>query len=152
MKDAKGHGSNKRGTHAAGIDQVGNISLHAKVLSTINRNPGGFSVKPSSGSQPRAGFMVSLPGRTQIVSAADLRGPRGRALLEQYARAHSDALSQPGAHLGGWTDQASGKTYLDVSHNIKTRDAAVKAGRARNQIAIWDVRRRREIRTGGDGA
>lgn len=152
MKDAKGHGSNPRGAHAAGTNQVGNIALHPKVLSTINRNPSGFSVKPSSGSQPRAGFMVSLPGRTQIVSADDLRGPHGRAILEQYARAHSDVLSQPGAHLGGWTDKTSGKTYLDVSHNIKTRDAAVKAGRAQNQIAIFDVRRRREIRTGGTGA
>lgn len=152
MKDAKGHGSNKRGTHAAGTDRVGNIALHPRVLGTITKNPNGFSVKPSSGAQPRTGFMVSLPGRTQIVSAADLRGARGKALLQAYARAHSDALSQPGAHLGGWTDKASGKTYLDISHNISTRQAAVKTGRARNQIAIWDVKRRREIRTGGTGA
>lgn len=152
MKDAKGHGSNKRGLHASGIERVGNVRLHPKVIDTVIKNPGGFSVKPNNGAVPATGFMVSLPGHTRIVSEADLRGPGGRALLARYARENAGALQQPGAHLGGWTDKASGKTYLDISHNIKSKGQAVRAGRARNQIAIWDVKNGREIRTGGTGA
>jgi hypothetical protein len=78
--------------------------------------------------------MVSLPGRSLIVNASDLTGPHGKALLENYANQHADALSQARAHIGGWTDK--GKTYLDVSQNIDRRSHAVRAGKERNQIAV----------------
>ena len=67
----------------------------------------------------------------------------------EYARNHSSELSQPGATLGLWTNKA-GKTFLEVSQNIEDRDAAVNAGKARNQIAIWDVKSA-EIPTSGTG-
>ena len=148
MKDALGHGSN---AHNSGVASIGNIKLHPKVLKTITKNPGGFSVRPTNGLMPKAGYMVSIPGHTQIVSEADLRGPNGARLISEYARQHAGALSDPRAHIGGWTDKESGRTYLDVSHNISGRSAAVSAGKRHNQIAIWDVKRMREIRTGGSG-
>jgi hypothetical protein len=150
MKDALGHGSNARGTHAQGIEKLG-VRLHPNVLTTVNKNPGGFSVKPKTGKMPTSGYMVSIPGHTKIVSEADLKGPRGAALLAQYAREHADVLQQPGAHIGGWTDKATAKTYLDVSHNVKGRSAAISTGKKHNQIAIWDVKHGREINTGGSG-
>lgn len=151
MKDAKGHGSNKRGTHSAGVDQVGNIQLHKSVLSTISKNPNGFSIRPESGKLPKSGFMVSIPGHSKILRASDLVGDRGAKIVQQYAREHSGVLHDARAHIGGWTDEATGKTHLDVSHNIKGMRAAVAAGRANNQIAIWDVKRGRQIDTGGTG-
>lgn len=151
MKDAKGHGSDKRGTHSAGISQIGKLALHPNVLSTVKKNPMGFSVKPTTGQMPTSGFMVSIPGHSKIVSEADLHGQHGEHLIEQYAKEHADVLQEPGAHIGGWTDTASGKIYLDVSHNFKGKSAAVKAGKKYNQIAIWDVKNSREIHTGGDG-
>ncbi len=150
-KDAKGHGSDKRGFHNAGINALPNIKLHPSILKTIVKNPGGFSVKPKSGAQPKSGYMVSMPGHTKIVSEQDLKGPNGPALIAQYAREHAGALLTPGAHIGGWTDKATGKTYLDISHNIRSQQAAISAGKGRNQIAIWDVKRSREINTGGTG-
>lgn len=148
MKDALGHGS---AAHGSGIAKVGNLQLHPKVLKTITKNPGGFSVRPTNGTMPKSGYMVSIPGHTQIVSESDLSGPGGQQVISQYAREHADVLSDPRAHIGGWTDKESGKTYLDVSHNIAGRSAAVNTGRKHNQIAIWDVKRAREIRTGGSG-
>jgi len=151
MKDAKGHGSNPRGTHAAGIEKATTpVVVRPEVLAHIQKNPGGFSVTPK-GRTPSTGYMVSVPGRTRIVSESDLSGPEGKRILQAYAEEHSDVLRQPGAHLGGWTDKNTGKTYLDVSHNIKSLPRAVTAGKARNQIAIWDVKRQREISTGGTG-
>ena len=175
MKDAKGHGSDPRGgnanrattaldmraemdrkrgqapaAHTSGVDAIGKSPFAPSVLDVVRNNPGGFSVTPD-GKQPTDGFMVSLPGHTQIVSESDLSGPRGGQILDDYGRAHAGALAQPGAHVGGWTDKESHKTYLDVSQRIPGRDAAVAAGKARNQIAIWDVKGGQEVRTGGTG-
>jgi hypothetical protein len=61
-------------------------------------------------------------------------GPRAAEILNEFAGNHSSALSLPGANIGAWTN------YLDVSQNIKDRDAAVNAGKAQNQIAIWDMK------------
>jgi hypothetical protein len=152
MKDAKGHGSNKRGAHMAGILRATNpIKVKPEIVDHIRKNPGGFSVTPT-GRTPQSGYMVSVPGRTKIVSESDLSGPHGHEIISRYAAEHSDALRQPGAHIGGWTDKASGKTYLDISQRIGNRNAAVRTGQKRNQIAIWDVKKSREINTGGNGA
>lgn len=97
------------------------------------------------------GFMVSIPGYTQIVNEAALRGPGGAKLISDYAAQNAHVLAHPDAHIGGWTDQTSGKTYLDVSHNVQGRSAAISTGKAHNQIAIWDVKHAKEIRTGGTG-
>lgn len=152
MKDAKGHGSNKRGVHAGGIERIGKpLRLASNILTEIRANPGGFSLKPQDGAKPTGGYMVSLPGHTAIVRESDLSGPHAEKILAEFSKEHSTALSQKGAHIGGWTDKESGQTYLDISHNIKNKNAAVRAGRTRNQIAIWDVKKGREIRTGGTG-
>lgn len=156
MKDAKGHGSEKRGLHSGGVNKIGlpqpnELNLHPRVLKTITKNPGGFSVKPKTGAMPASGYMVSIPGGTRIVSEADLSGPHGAKLVQQYANDMAAPLSHPDAHIGGWTDKGTGKTYLDISHNVQSRSKAISLGKRNNQIAIWDVKRGREIRTGGTG-
>lgn len=152
MKDAKGHGSNPRGTHSAGIAAIRKpVSLHPRVIEQIKQNPGGFSFKPRSGGAPTQGYMVSMPGRTKMVDAKDLSGPNAHRIVSSFVKQNSDVLSRPGAHIGGWTDKATGVTHLDISHNIKSRERAIRAGVKRNQIAVWDVRRQREIKTGGSG-
>lgn len=152
MKDAKGHGSNPRGTHAAGVESIKRpIPLHPNVISTIRQNPDGFSLRPKTGRAPDKGYMVSLPGRSKMLAASDLSGPHGQRIVSEYVQQNSDVLSKPGAHIGGWTDKASGITHLDVSHNVRSKDRAISKGIKQNQIAVWDVRRSREIRTGGTG-
>jgi len=148
MKDALGHGSN---AHNSGVAKIGKLPLHPSVIKTVTGNPGGFSVRPTNGRMPSNGFMVSIPGHTQIVSEKALSGPQGHEIISQYANAHADVLRDPRAHIGGWTDKETGKTYLDVSHNIKSKREAVTTGRKHNQIAIWDVKHGKEIRTGGTG-
>jgi hypothetical protein len=149
MKDAKGHGSNGRGVHSMGVNAIGNITLHPDAIRTLTKGDG--SVKPTTGKSPSAGYMVSIPGHTQVVSAAALSGPQARSVIEQYANAHSQALSEPNAHIGRWQEPGTDKVYLDVSHNIKDRSQAVGLGKAHNQIAIWDLKNNREINTGGTG-
>lgn len=146
MKDAKGHGSD---AHSTGVNKIGKPLLQ-KVLDTIRNNPNGFSVT-LNGEQPKRGYMVALPGHSEILHAGDLHGPNGPSIINGYVTAHAGALAAPGAHIGGWHDPDTNQVYLDVSHNISGRAIAIQAGRDRNQKAIYDVKRGKDIRTGGSG-
>lgn len=141
-KDALGHGSN---AHQGGVSAVG-LSV---VQSCARANCPGFSVSPK-GVQPKSGYLVSLPGRTQFASAQKLAGPAGRTIVENYARKNADAFrASPNMNIGGWSH--GGKLYMDTSEKIPDLTAARQMGHARNQIAIWDVAHQREIKTGGTG-
>lgn len=148
MKDAKGHGSNPRGDHSAGVDKIGVINIHPKAIAMLARRDA--TVKPETGAQPRAGFMVGTLGREQVVNPDAFSGPRGVALLKDFANRNADALSAPNAAIGRWTGP-DGRVYLDVSHNIRDRRSAVRLGQAHNQIAVWDLKRKRAVPTGGTG-
>lgn len=149
-RDGKWTGDGVSGNHARGVDSVGKPSVSARVLDVIRSNPNGFSVTPD-GQVPNKGYMVAIQGRSAVLSGAALRGKAAGDIIDDYARKNSDVLKAPGAHIGGWQDKKTGKVYLDVSRNFGNMREAVKAGKKQNQIAIWDVKRRREIRTGGDG-
>jgi hypothetical protein len=138
------------GAHQTGVNQIGRPVLSPKAVEIATSHPDGFSVKPD-GSQPTKGYMVALPGHSLVADAAVFHSPAGRALIEAHAQAHADALKQSGAYLGGWTDKANGKTYVEVSHNIQNRNAAIRTGVSRNQKAIYDVRKGKDIKTGGTG-
>ena len=58
-----------------------------------------------------------------------------------------------GRYVGGWTDPRTGKRYVERSTRVSPgHEALAKSlGRMRNQISIWDLKRHREIRTGGTG-
>lgn len=149
-KDALGHGSNPRGgaAHQAGVNEIAKpIIVHPSVANTIKGNPNGFSVHPTTGAQPSGGYMVSVPGRTRLLDPSEVSADR----VHSFAAANADVFRNPNMHIGGWHNSEDGKFYLDASENIKGRNAAIAAGRARNQIAIFDVKNRREISTGGTG-
>lgn len=136
--------------HQNGVGEVGRDSVDPRVLNVIRSNPNGASVSPR-GDVPTRGYMVSVPGRTLKLSDRDLRGPGAQGIISDYARKNSDLLGQSGAHIGVWRDKVTGMTHLDVSRNISRQREAIRTGRSSNQIAIYDVRRKREIRTGGKG-
>jgi hypothetical protein len=132
-----------------GGDSAGHADgVSPRVLSVIKNNPIGFSVTVH-GHQPKSGHMVAIQGKTKIIPAKALQGPNAQKIINDYKLAHADALSVPGAHIGGWTK--GGKTYLDVSQRIGNKSAAIKLGIARNQIEIWDVKNGKGISTGGTG-
>jgi hypothetical protein len=146
VKDALGHGSN---AHSSGVAKIGKVNLHPKAISKIAQADG--SVKPTTGRSPNSGYMVSIPGHTQIVDADALRGMHANAIIAQYANEHAGALADPAAHIGRWQEPGTNKVYLDVSHNIRDKATAIKTGVANNQKAIWDLKHGREIGTGGTG-
>lgn len=149
-KDGKWGAGGAGGGHSAGVNSVGKPVVHPSVVETIRNSPEGFSVTPS-GESPTKGYMVSIPGRTKILDKGALAGHAAQGIIDDYARKNADVLGKSGAHIGGWHDKDSGKVYLDVSQNVASQREATKLGKLHNQIAIWDVKRKREIHTGGTG-
>lgn len=143
-------GTGAGGPHAAGVNSVGKPALTKAAIDAIIKSPGGISITPG-GKSPKDGYMVAVPGRTTILNGHELLSSDAPHVLSEFARKNADALKAPGAHIGVWKDGKSGKVYLDVANNVHGKFAAIKAGRAGNQIAIFDVKHGREIRTGGTG-
>jgi hypothetical protein len=154
MKDRLGHGSNPRATHQGGVLSIGlphRISdKTANVVHNACTSPQrcSFSVSPQ-GKTPKDGYMVSMPHRTELMRAEEIRGHE-REALASYARKNHDIFNgNKNMFFGGWAHK--GKVYVDPSENVRDLEAAKALGRARNQIAIWDVKGHREINTGGTG-
>lgn len=135
--------------HQSGVGAVGHQNVSDAAISVAQNAKGGFSVRPD-GTVPTKGYMVAVAGRTQEVSG-DAMKANTKAILEGYAQKNADLLRAPNAHIGGWTDPATGRTHLDVAHNIPRHRDAMREGKARNQIGIHDVKRNKFINTGGKG-
>lgn len=52
-------------------------------------------------------------------------------------------------NVGAWRD--GDEVVMDASRKVPRAGEAIRKGRKRNQLAVWDNRRMREIGTGGSG-
>lgn len=145
----KANGQANGVAHQNGVGAVGHQSVSDKAVDVARNAQGGFSVRPD-GTTPTRGYMVAVAGRTQEISGEAMKS-NTKAILEGYAQKNADLLRAPNAHIGGWTDPATGRTHLDVANNIPRQRDAMKLGKAQNQIGIHDVKRNRFINTGGKG-
>lgn len=119
------------------------------------RANGGLTIR-ATGQEPKAGYIVAVRGHNREIPEADFFDPvKGPKAIEQYLLDKRDAMKaepgQPGRWLGFWHDTKNGEVTIDVVEQHMNRDSAVKAGAARNQQAIWDVKNMAEIATGGTG-
>lgn len=89
--------------------------------------------------EPKTGFFVG--GRSwTLVTRPDVFDPY-TAL--DFLEAHRTVLSHKAVFVGWWTHQ--GKVYLDVTDRFRSRQNAIAEGKARGEIAIWDIERKEEI-------
>ena len=149
MKDAKGHGSDPRGSHSDGVNKVGRpIPISPKAIAVIKEQAlTGFSVSPS-GEVPTKGFQVALAGRTDD-QPLDLKNIE--ANVAAHVAKNADVYASPRTFIGGWNSPYTGKVHLEPSRNISDRGVAEGLGRARNQYSIWDNENMTDIKTGGTG-
>jgi len=111
----------------------------------------GLSVRMLTGKEPTAGFMVARKEFSSIVPASDFfEKSTGVNILESYFNSKKEQLGGKN-YLGIWHDKKNDEVVLDVVDNILKQDEAIRAGRERNQQAIWDVKNKQEIPTGGTG-
>jgi hypothetical protein len=122
----------------------GTAAVVREVLKSIEKT-GGFSVHPVSAKSPTTGFMcATVPHAEKIFkSSEEITEPA----IQSYIDQHKDFLSEnPKLHLGGWIDPDTEKVYLDLSEQFEDEASAVAAGVKHNQLAIWDVKNKREVR------
>ena len=93
---------------------------------------------------PSFGYMVGGAGRVQIF--ADQVEANHPDALERIATLVEDASA---AYVGWWTDSETGKVYVDETSWHVVKAAAFHAALTRGEIAFWDVKEGREIRTAG---
>jgi len=127
---------------------IGDPTAYSVVVDALLAAPDGATVSRSGTPYGGNGIVVALPEHARIV---DNPTPE---LVWQWVRdvAHHVTVPTPRPRFFGvWT--SGHVAYLDVVEVFPAdeRDAAVAAGRARNQIAIWDAGRQVEIPTDGTG-
>jgi hypothetical protein len=122
------HGEHGRFTNAEGASAALN-SLIGNAL----KEKGGFTFNPVTVTAPHHGYAVGGYGTRDAYDADTFAIASVKDFLER-----NDAALK-GNFLGGWIDK--GKVYLDVTKVFpeNQRAAAIKAGKARDQIAIADL-------------
>jgi hypothetical protein len=110
----------------------GSAGLDTAISSAL-KEKGGFTFNPVTVKAPHHGYAVGGYGTRDAYDADKFAVASVRDFLKRNEAALKDNF------LGGWIDK--GKVYLDVTKVFpeNQRDAAIKAGRERDQIAIADL-------------
>ncbi|WP_455996900.1 hypothetical protein [Phocaeicola barnesiae] len=114
----------------------------ASVAAIAALNPEGFTVNAANLQPVTSGFAVALK-RTQ-----NSFGVEGLAKVANVIDEHQASGNLNGRALafGGWYDSESGLFYYDATLIYQDREKAIEAGRANEQIAIFDLANLVEIR------
>lgn len=123
-------------------DKADRIARAAK--SSIDTS-GGFTIHPVSVESPTTGYMVGVVKAAEVIldSKDEVTGSVIRKFMNDN-QAQFD--SRPALHVGGWIDSAGGQVYLDLSERFDDLDDAIDAAESTDQIAIWDLNDKQEIR------
>jgi hypothetical protein len=116
------------------------------VISTVAAiaaiNPEGFTVNAANLQPVTTGYAVALK-RTQNSFGAEGLAKVANVIEELQA---SNEMSGRTLAFGGWYDSESGLYYYDATVIFGDRAEAIEAGRANEQIAIFDLGKLEEIR------
>ena len=105
-------------------------------------NPDGFTVNAANLQPVKSGYAVALKktqnsfGTDGLSKVADVI-----AKLQNSGNLNGRTLA-----FGGWYDSESGLYYYDATVIYQDREEAIEAGRANEQIAIFDLENLKEIR------
>lgn len=105
-------------------------------------NPEGFTVNAATLQPVSTGFAVAMK-QTQNSFGAEGLAKVANVIEELQA---SGNLNGRTLAFGGWYDSESGLYYYDATVIFENRAEAIEAGRANDQIAIFDLANLEEIR------
>jgi hypothetical protein len=114
----------------------------ASVAAIAALNPEGFTVNAANLQPVTSGFAVALK-RTQNSFGVEGLAKVANVIDELQA---SGNLNGRALAFGGWYDSESGLFYYDATLIYQDREKAIEAGRANEQIAIFDLANLVEIR------
>ena len=73
-----------------------------------------------------------------------------RSEHRSHLGAVTDDYVRVGQLFGVWEDSRTGHIYVDIVQHVDALSDALELASAHNQLAIWDVRHKREIRVEGN--
>ena len=114
----------------------------AKVAAIAALNPSGFTVDAATLQPVTAGYAVAMK-QTQNNFGTEGLAKVANVIEELQA---SGNLNGRILAFGGWYDSESGLFYYDATVIYQDREKAIEAGRANEQIAIFDLSNLEEIR------
>lgn len=121
-------------------------SVIAKVAAIAALNPSGFTVDAATLQPVTAGYAVAMK-QTQNSFGTEGMAKVANTIEELQAGAEKIGLNIDGRlAFGGWYDSESGLYYYDATVIYQDREKAIEAGRANEQIAIFDLSNLEEIR------
>lgn len=101
---------------------------------TILANGGATVNKHGEAVTLKTGYQVSKQDEA-VIAVADF--------TQEAVKNIVDTLKQRGDYAGFWVD--AGKVYCDISKRHSTKKAALAAGKAYNQISIWDWKKQQAV-------
>lgn len=105
-------------------------------------NPEGFTVNAATLQPVTTGYAVALK-KTQNSFGDEGLAKVANVIEELQALGNLDGRTLA---FGGWCDSESGLYYFDATVIFENRAEAIEAGRANEQIAIFDLANLEEIR------
>lgn len=114
----------------------------SSVVAIAAMSPEGFTVNAANLQPVTSGYAVALK-RTQNSFGAEGLAKVANVIEELQA---SGNLNDQTLAFGGWYDSESGLYYYDATVIFEERAEAIEAGRANEQIAIFDLANLEEIR------
>lgn len=114
----------------------------SSVAAVAALNPEGFTVNAATLQPVTTGYAVALK-RTQNSFGAEGLTKVANVIEELQVSGNKNGRILA---FGGWYDSKSGLYYYDATVIFQDREEAIEAGRANEQIAIFDLSNLEEIR------
>ena len=118
-------------------DMIATASM--KIWWAIEDHEPGMTISPATldDAAPDHGYYVGGASWSMVRAAAMIT----RDDVRTFIAAHADA-----PFIGMWTED--GRVFLDAVDHITDRDDAIKLGRERHELAIYDIANGQTITTG----
>lgn len=127
------------------VRRQGLIGPPEELAGRLKEPDAGFTVRPTTGTEPTTGYAVAFAGAEHVIPKAATQAQIADEIFN-YVQGHADDFGTEGVHLGGWHDPETGELYLDLSEVVDNEADAVTLARERNQLAYWSYADQRSIR------
>lgn len=135
---------NSKSESKSGVDKDKAERIAEKARKSIDLT-NGFSIHPVTEDSPTVGYMVGVVKAAEVV--IDSKEQVTGELISKFMDDNKSQFeARPALHVGGWIDGDSDKIYLDLSEQFDSIDDAIDSAESTDQLAIWDLNEKREIR------
>lgn len=111
----------------------------------ITASPSGGTISLAGDPLPTTGYFVGGMVSPLILDEGEVQTHEGRAKIDEFI-AYLNGPTVGAPFLGWWTDEETGKLWVDGTSHYLTEFIASRIGRRRNEIAIFDIERQQELR------